>query len=130
MKLDKEYKKYLFLLFIYVVTIVIVFYFSSLYRNLLKTSDTNSFNDVTSTKYDVLYNNVYNYSLEHSEFKIYVSDKYYYDDEVLYIDSSKVNSKNINRLLFDFGYNYNIDKGSVPFYIVFKDGKIKEIVHD
>lgn len=124
-------KNYIILLVVYLFTIGAVLYFSSVYRNTLKVNESELFNDITSSRYDVLYSNVYNYSLEHSDFKIYVSEKYSVDDsEVLFLNSDFVSSKNLNRLIFDFGYSYNINKGSVPFYIVFKDGKIKEIVHD
>ena len=83
------------------------------------------------SKYKVLYDNVYNYSLEHSSFRIYVGSSFSdSSEEVLFIDSDKISSSNLNRLISDFGYSYNISKDSVPFYIVFKDGKIKEIVHD
>lgn len=121
---------YLVLLIVYFFTIVLVFYCSSVYKNSLSVSNSDFYNDVTSSRYDVLYNNIYNYSLEHSDFKIYVSNDYeVIDDEILFLNSDKVSSKNLNKLFSDFGYSYNINKGSVPFYIVFKDGRIKEIVH-
>ena len=121
---------YLVLLIVYFFTIVLVFYCSSVYKNSLSVSNSDFYNDVTSSRYDVLYNNIYNYSLEHSDFKIYVSNDYeVVDDEILFLNSDKVSSKNLNKLFSDFGYSYNINKGSVPFYIVFKDGRIKEIVH-
>ena len=121
---------YLVLLIVYFFTIVLVFYCSSVYKNSLSVSNSDFYNDVTSSRYDVLYNNIYNYSLEHSDFKIYVSNDYeVIDDEILFLNSDKVSSKNLNKLFSDFGYSYNINKGSVPFYIIFKDGRIKEIVH-
>ncbi len=121
---------YLVLLIVYFFTIVLVFYCSSVYKNSLSVSNSDFYNDVTSSRYDVLYNNIYNYSLEHSDFKIYVSNDYeVVDDEILFLNSDKVSSKNLNKLFSDFGYSYNINKGSVPFYIIFKDGRIKEIVH-
>ena len=124
-------RNHIILLVVYLFTIGVVLYFSSVYRNTLKVNESEFYNDITSSRYDVIYSNVYNYSLEHSDFKIYVSDNYSVDDsEVLFLNSNQVSSKNLNRLIFDFGYSYNINKGSVPFYIVFKDGKIKEIVHD
>ena len=128
MKLDK---KTIILIVIYLFTILVVLYLSDVYKNSLKTNNSTFYNDITSSKYNIIYDNVYNYSLEHSEFKIYVSDKYVINDnEHLFLNSEKISSKNLNRLIFDFGYSFNINKGSVPFYIVFKDGKIKEIVHD
>ena len=128
MKLDK---KTIILIIVYLFTILVVLYLSDVYKNSLKTNNSTFYNDITSSKYNIIYDNVYNYSLEHSEFKIYVSDKYVINDnEDLFLNSEKISSKNLNRLIFDFGYSFNINKGSVPFYIVFKDGKIKEIVHD
>ncbi len=128
MKLDR---KYVILVFIYLFTILFVLYVSDVYRKSIKQNESSSFNELVCSKYKVLYDNVYNYSLEHSTFKIYVGSSFSNgDSEVLFIDSDKISSSNLNRLISDFGYTYNINKGSVPFYIVFKDGKIKEIVHD
>ena len=128
MKLDK---KYIVLVLIYIFTVLIVLYVSDVYRKSLNENRSTAFNELVSSKYKVLYDNVYNYSLEHSSFKIYVGSSFSnVSDEVLFIDSDKISSGNLNRLISDFGYSYNINKGSVPFYIVFKDGKIKEIVHD
>lgn len=128
MKLDK---KYIILFVIYLFTALFALYLSDIYKKALKSNDSNSYNELVSSKYKVLYDNVYNYSLEHSSFKIYVGASFSQEkEEVLFIDSDKISSSNLNRLISDFGYNYNINKGSVPFYIVFKDGKIKEIVHD
>ena len=128
MKLDK---KWFILVLIYLFTILLILYVSDVYRKSVKQSETSSFNELVCSKYKVLYDNVYNYSLEHSTFKIYVSSSFSdSDDEILFIDSDKISSGNLNRLISDFGYSYNINKGSVPFYIVFKDGMIKEIVHD
>lgn len=128
MKLDK---KYIVLVLIYIFTVLIVLYLSDIYKQSVIENEPSSFNELVSSKYKVLYDTVYNYSLEHSTFKIYVGPSFSEDDdEVLFIDSDKISSNNLNRLISDFGYSYNINKGSVPFYIVFKDGKIKEIVHD
>lgn len=128
MKLDK---KTIILIVIYLFTILVVLYLSDVYKNSLKTNNSTFYNDITSSKYNIIYDNVYNYSLEHSDFRIYVSDKYVVsNNEDLFLNSETVSSKNLNKLIFDFGYSFNINKGSVPFYIVFKDGKIKEIVHD
>ncbi len=128
MKLDK---KWFILVLIYLFTILLILYVSDVYRKSVKQSETSSFNELVCSKYKVLYDNVYNYSLEHSMFKIYVGSSFSdSDDEILFIDSDKISSGNLNRLISDFGYSYNINKGSVPFYIVFKDGMIKEIVHD
>ena len=128
MKLDK---KTIILIVIYLFTILVVLYLSDVYKNSLKTNNSTFYNDITSSKYNIIYDNVYNYSLEHPDFRIYVSDRYVVsNNEDLFLNSEKVSSKNLNRLIFDFGYSFNINKGSVPFYIVFKDGKIKEIVHD
>ena len=128
MKLDK---KFIILVSIYAFTILFVLYLSDLYKQSIIQNDSNSFNELICSKYKVLYDNVYNYSLEHSTFKIYVGSLFPdSEEEVLFIDSDKISSGNLNRLISDFGYNYNINKGSVPFYIVFKNGKIKEIVHD
>ncbi len=128
MKLDK---KWFILVLIYLFTILLILYVSDVYRKSVKQSETSSFNELVCSKYKVLYDNVYNYSLEHSMFKIYVGSSFSdSDDEILFIDSDKISSGNLNRLISDFGYSYNINKGSVPFYIVFKDGRIKEIVHD
>lgn len=128
MKLDKGF---LFLIVIYLFTILVVFYISDVYKNSINGTDVSSYNEIVSTKYKVLYDNIYNYSLEHSSFKIYVGSSFSNGSEkVLFIDSDNISSGNLNRLISDFGYNYNISKDSVPFYIVFKDGRIKEIVHD
>ena len=124
-------KNYIILVVIYLFSIICVLYLSGVYKNSLKCDESEFFNDITNSRYDIIYNNVYNYSLEHSDFRVYVSDHNSIDDsDVLFINSDKISSKNLNRLISDFGYGYNINKGSVPFYIVFKDGKIKEIVHD
>ena len=128
MKLDK---KFIILVSIYAFTILFVLYLSDLYKQSIIQNDSNSFNELICSKYKVLYDNVYNYSLEHSTFKIYVGSLFPdSEEEVLFIDSDKISSGNLNRLISDFGYNYNISKDSVPFYIVFKNGKIKEIYHD
>lgn len=127
MKLDKKY----ILIIVYLFTVLLVLYLSDVYKKSTMENDSSSYNELVSSKYKVLYDNVYNYSLEHSSFKIYVGPSFSSgSEEVLFIDSDKISSSNLNKLIFDFGYNYNINKGSVPFYIVFKDGKIKEIVHD
>ena len=128
MKLDK---KLVVLIFIYLFSVLFVLYLSDIYKQSSVEYNTNSFNEIVSSKYKVLYDTVYNYSLEHSTFKIYVG-KLFSDseEEILFIDSDKISGGNLNRLISDFGYSYNISKDSVPFYIVFKDGKIKEIVHD
>lgn len=130
MKLGDLVKKYIILFVVYVLTIGVVFYWSSIYKKSLSNLSTDTINDVTSSRYDVLYNNIYNYSLENDDFMIYVSNNYKISDKYLFINSDKISSKNLNRLIYDFGYNYNISKDSVPFYIVFKNGKIKEIYHD
>ena len=123
MKLDK---KWFILVLIYLFTILLILYVSDVYRKSVKQSETSSFNELVCSKYKVLYDNVYNYSLEHSTFKIYVGSSFSdSDDEILFIDSDKISSGNLNRLISDFGYSYNINKGSVPFYIVFKYGMIK-----
>lgn len=127
MRLDK---KYFVLIFVYLFTVLFVVYISDVYKKTINDNNSSSFNELISSKYKVLYDNVYNYSLEHSSFKIYVGSSFNASDEVLFIDSDKISSGNLNRLISDFGYNYNISKDSVPFYIVFKDGRIKEIVHD
>lgn len=128
MKLDK---KNIILIVVYLFSILAVLYLSDVYKNSLKANNSTLYNDITSSKYNIIYDNVYNYSLEHSDFRIFVSDKYVINNnEDLFLNSEKVSSKNLNRLIFDFGYSFNINKGSVPFYIVFKDGKIKEIIHD
>lgn len=128
MKLNK---KNIILIVVYLFSILAVLYLSDVYKNSLKANNSTLYNDITSSKYNIIYDNVYNYSLEHSDFRIYVSDKYVVsNNEDLFLNSEKVSSKNLNRLIFDFGYSFNINKGSVPFYIVFKDGKIKEIIHD
>ena len=127
MKLDKKY----ILIVVYLVTVLFVIYISDIYKKSIRANDTGLYNELISSKYRILYDNVYNYSLEHSSFKIYVGTSFSSgSEEVLFIDSDKISSGNLNRLISDFGYSYNISKDSVPFYIVFKDGKIKEIVHD
>lgn len=127
MKLDKKY----ILIVVYLVTVLFVIYISDIYKKSIRANDTGLYNELISSKYKILYDNVYNYSLEHSSFKIYVGTSFSSgSEEVLFIDSDKISSGNLNRLISDFGYSYNISKDSVPFYIVFKDGKIKEIVHD
>ncbi len=127
MKLDKKY----ILIVVYLVTVLFVIYISDIYKKSIRANDTGLYNELISSKYKILYDNVYNYSLEHSSFKIYVGPSFSSgSEEVLFIDSDKISSGNLNRLISDFGYSYNISKDSVPFYIVFKDGKIKEIVHD
>ena len=130
MKLGDLVRKYIILIVIYSLTIGVVLYWSSLYKKSLTNVSSEYINDITSSRYDILYDNIYNYSLENNEFMIYVSNNYKNSDEFLFIDSDKISSKNLNRLISDFGYNYNISKDSVPFYIVFKNGKIKEIYHD
>lgn len=128
MKLDK---KVVTLIFIYLFSVLFVLYLAGIYKQSFIENEPSSFNEIVSSKYKILYDTVYNYSLEHSTFKIYVGSSFSKDeDEVLFIDSDKISSNNLNRLISDFGYSYNINKGSVPFYIVFKDGTIKEIVHD
>lgn len=128
MKLDK---KVVTLIFIYLFSVLFVLYLADIYKQSFIENEPSSFNEIVSSKYKILYDTVYNYSLEHSTFKIYVGSSFSKDeDEVLFIDSDKISSNNLNRLISDFGYSYNINKGSVPFYIVFKDGTIKEIVHD
>lgn len=126
-----KYKNYIILVVVYLFSIGLTTYLSDVYKKSTESVEPKSFNEITNSRYDIMYNNVYNYSLEHSDFSIYVSkNKIDDDDDILFIDSDKISSKNLNRLIFDFGYNYNISKDSVPFSIVFKDGKIKEIVHD
>ena len=126
-----KYKNYIILTVVYLFTVGFTIYLSDVYKKSTESSEPEFLNEITNSRYDIMYDNVYNYSLEHSDFSIYVANnKSLDDDDILFIDSDKISSKNLNRLIFDFGYNYNISKDSVPFSIVFKDGKIKEIVHD
>ena len=128
MKLDK---KLVVLIIIYLFSVLFVLYLSDIYKQSSIEYNTNSFNEIVCSKYKGLYDTVYNYSLEHPTFKIYVGKSFSNGkEEILFIDSDKISGGNLNRLISDFGYSYNISKDSVPFYIVFKDGKIKEIVHD
>ena len=119
-----KYKNYFVLLLVYVLTIVFVFYCSKVYFNSSHDSSTGEFvfsNNVTSNDYNALYNNVYNYSLENTDFVIYVSNKLSYStlNNMLYIDSSQFKSyKILDRLVNSFGYNYSVSKKDIPFYII------------
>ena len=121
-----KYKNYFILILIYILTIGFVFYCSSVYKNSLDNLDNNSVNDLSSSNYSVLYTNVYNYSLENSDFIIYVSNSYYKDDKYLFIDFDKVSVKDLNRLISDFGYDYSVSRNN-SYYINFSNGKIISI---
>ena len=122
-----KYKNYLVLILIYIFTIVFVFYCSSVYKNSLNNLNDSIVNDVTSSNYNILYSNVYNYSLEHSDFRIYVSSKFDLDnDDYLFIDVGTVSVKNINRLIKDFGYDFSVNKNN-SYFLNFSDGKIISI---
>ena len=131
-----KYRNYFVLLLVYVLTIVFVFYCSKVYFNSSNDSSTGEFiysNNVTSLNYDVLYKNVYNYSQENTDFVIYVSSKL--DSSItgnmLFIDSSQFKSyKVLDKLISSFGYSYSVSKNDIPFYIVFKDGKIVDIAKE
>ena len=96
------------------------------YRNSLNNLGDSIINDLTSSNYNVLYSNVYNYSLEHSDFSIYVSRKYDLDNEYLFIDTDEVSVKDLNRLISDFGYDFSVDKNS-SYFFNFSDCKIISI---
>lgn len=117
-------KKFLLLLLVYVFTILVVLYCCKIYKSSNSYEPLNGYNDVTSSNYDILYNNVYSYSLEHSSFKIYFSSKFDSNivGENLFINIDKAKSKNVQRLLNDFGYNYKIANSS--FCVMFKDSSI------
>lgn len=121
-----KYRNYLLLLIIYISTIGFVFYCSDVYKNSLNNIDDYVVNDVTNSKYDILYNNVYNYSLEHSDFSIYVSSKYNVDNEDLFINIDRVSVDNLNKLISDFGYDFSISKNN-SYFFNFSDGKIISI---
>ena len=121
-----KYRNYLLLLIIYISTIGFVFYCSDVYKNSLNNIDDYVVNDVTNSKYDILYSNVYNYSLEHSDFSIYVSSKYNADNKALFINIDRVSVKNMNRLIKDFGYDFSVDKNN-SYFLNFSDGKIISI---
>lgn len=120
-------KKYLLLFLIYVFTVLIILYFCKIYKSSNSYEPINGYNDVTSSNYNILYDNVYNYSLEHSSFKIYFSDKYDKDiiGENLFIDITRAKSKNVQKLLNDFGYGYKIANSS--FCVMFEDSSIVSV---
>lgn len=131
-------KNYLILIVVYVFTVGVVFYFSKVYVNSVnnvnsdsKVSDT--FLDVTSSKYDVLYKNIVNYASENPDFVIYVSSKRDLDNidgKVLFIDVDGLSKFNdLNRLLVDFGSS-KISEKDLPVFIVFRDGLIVDITRD
>jgi hypothetical protein len=121
-----KYRNYFILLIIYIFTICFVFYCSSIYKNSLNNLDDNNVNDLSSSSYSVLYTNVYSYSLENSDFTIYVSNSYNIEDKYLFIDFDKVSVKDMNRLISDFGYDFSISK-NYSYLINFSDGKIISI---
>ena len=121
-----KYRNYLLLLIIYISTIGFVFYCSDVYKNSLNNIDDYVVNDVTNSKYDILYSNVYNYSLEHSDFSIYVSSKYNADNKALFINIDRVSVDNLNKLISDFGYDFSISKNN-SYFFNFSDGKIISI---
>lgn len=120
-------KKNLLLSFIYVFTVLVVLYFCKLYKSSNSYEGSSNRNDITSSNYNILYDNVYNYSLEHSTFKIYFSDKY--DSNVvgenLFVDITRARSKNVQKLLNDFGYSYKIANSS--FCAMFEDSIIVSV---
>ena len=124
-----KYKNYIILFVIYIFTIGFVFYCSTVYKKSLYNSEINV-NDVTSSDYNTIFSNVYNYSLEHSSFKIYVSDSVCEDiGDNLFIDINRIKIGDLNKLISEFGYSYTVHKDD-SFYIVFNDGRIVDVVHD
>ena len=126
-----KYKNYIILFLIYVFTICIVFYCSEVYKKSLYNNKSININDVTNSDYNTIFSNVYNYSLEHASFKIYVSQSVDQDiGDDLFININKVKISDLNKLIVDFGYNYTLYKSDISFYIVFNDGRIVDVVHD
>lgn len=127
-------KRYLLLFVVYIFTVVFVFYCAKIYSNSMDniSEANNVVNDVTSSNYDALYSNIYNYSKENPSFKIYVAfDVDAFDSNVLYIDVNGLKHFSyLERIINDFGYDGSISKDDLPFYIEFNDGKIVNISGD
>ena len=112
-------KKYFLLFSVYVLTILFVFYCSKIYSNSL-----------IHVNYGIMYNNISNYSIEQEEFFIYVAPSYVnISDSNLFIDSSIVKIRDLNRLVKDFGYSYSFND-RFPVFILFKDGKVVDVTYD
>lgn len=133
-----KFKNYILLSFIYVFTILIVLYLSRVYTNSIESiSNYPDFvNDVTSSNYDDLYNNIYNYSKENPDFIVLVSSKKYlenfnlenYNNEILYVSVDELFSfKNLNRLINDFDYDYSVNRKDLPIFLIFENGNLVDI---
>lgn len=124
-------KKYLLLGVIYIFTILLVFYCSKIYSNSMMNVDSDAYNNVTSSNYDILFNNISNFSKEHHDFVVCVSTSSLgmESDSILFVDASVLKIRDLNRLVSDFGYSYSFDD-SFPVFIVFKDDKIIDITYD
>lgn len=133
-----KFKNYILLCVIYVFTILVVLYASRVYTNSVRSiSDYPDFvNNITSSSYDDLYNNVYNYSKENPDFIVLVSDEKHlenfdlenFNNEILYINVDGLFSiKNVNKLINDFNYDYSISKKDLPVFLVFENGNLVDI---
>lgn len=123
-------KKYFLLFVVYVFSFLFVFYCSKIYSNSLANIDDSSINNVTSSNYGIMFNNISNYSMEQEEFVIYVAPKSInISSSNLFIDSSIVRKRDLNRLVKDFGYSYSFSN-RFPVFIVFKDGKVVNVTYD
>lgn len=123
-------KKYFLLFTVYILTILFVFYCSKIYSNSLTNIDDASINNVTSSNYGIMFKNISNYSMEQEEFVICVAPgSINMSNFNLFIDSSVVKKRDLNRLVKDFGYSYSFNN-RFPVFIVFKGGKVVDVTYD
>lgn len=115
--------------------------------NITSSSVPEFISDVSANKYEVLYNNINNYSNENNIFCVYVASykflnlssfetalqNFVADGNVknfVYVNADKLDKiDNLRRLLSDFGYDGIYDLiGNLPVFIIFKDGIIVDII--
>ena len=134
----KLFKKYIILFFIYLITILGVFYFCSLYNkaNIFLYDDSIDMFVLDSSDYDKFYENINNYMYENDNFVVFYSlngvssslkdfmINYDLTHEFLYIDSFN----DFRRLAKDFSYDFSGSKND-SFFAYFVDGKVIDVVN-
>lgn len=133
----KSVRNYIIVLFIYVITILGVFYFISLYKkaNTFVYDDSFSMFVLDSSDYDKFHDNIANYVYENDSFVVYyslngVSDDlknfmvdYDFSHEFLYVNDFS----SFNRLISDFSYDFSGLVGN-SYFVYFYNGKVVDVV--
>lgn len=144
-----KYKNYILLLAVYIITIFLVIYLCTIYKNSSKNVYDSSISDlvvdITSKNYDQLFNNIKDYGIENHHFIIYIASykkdifsfeesfkKVIYDKnlkgKILYINSDKLSSfEHINLILHELGYSDKIKYSYAPLFIIVNGDKISDV---